>query len=85
MLGHNPKDPLQHSDSGPKRTDRMSNEDTTTRAAELAELILDEVSDADQNWRTVEWCAQELSELASQMLQRATVPADCTPDRSADR
>jgi len=63
----------------------MSNEDTTTRAAELAELILDEVSDADQNWRTVEWCAQELSELASQMLQRATVPADCTPDRSPDR
>ncbi len=61
----------------------MSNEDTTTRAAELAELILDEVSDADQNWRTIEWCAQELSELAAQMLQRATVPiaADSSPDR----
>jgi hypothetical protein len=59
----------------------MSNEDATARAAELAELILDEVSEADQNWRTIEWCAQELSELAAQVVQRATVPADCTPDR----
>jgi hypothetical protein len=59
----------------------MSNEDATARAAELAELILDEVSEADQNWRTIEWCAQELSELAAQVVQRATVPAECTPDR----
>jgi hypothetical protein len=58
----------------------MSNEDATARAAELAELILDEVSDADQSWRTIEWCAQELSELAAQALQRATVPAN-SPDR----
>ena len=59
----------------------MSNRDTTARAAELAELILDEVSDADQNWCTIEWCAQELSELAAQMLQRATLPAKSSPDR----
>jgi hypothetical protein len=59
----------------------MNDADTTARAAELAELILDEVSDADQNWLTVEWCARELSELATQVLQRASVPADCTPDR----
>ena len=59
----------------------MSNEDVTARAAELGELILDEVSEADQNWHTIEWCAQELAELAAQVIQRATVPADCTPDR----
>jgi len=59
----------------------MSNEDVTARAAELGELILDEVSEAEQNWHTIEWCAQELAELAAQVIQRATVPADCTPDR----
>ena len=59
----------------------MSDEDATARAAELAELILDEVSEADQNWRTIEWCAQELSELAAQVVQRATVPADSSPER----
>ena len=59
----------------------MGNEDATTRAAELAELILDEISETEQNWPTIEWCAQALAELASQVIQRATVPADCTPDR----
>jgi type II secretory pathway predicted ATPase ExeA len=63
------------------KTDRMSDEDTTARAAELAELIVDEVSESDQNWHTIEWCAQELSELAAQVLQRATVLADSPPDR----
>jgi hypothetical protein len=57
----------------------MSNKDATARAAELAALILDEVSDADQNWCTVEWCAQELAELSAQVLQQATVPADSSP------
>jgi hypothetical protein len=80
VLGHNPKTCSSTVIPDPK-ADRMSNEDATARAAELAELILDEVSEADQNWRTVEWCAQELAELAAQVVQRATVPADCTPDR----
>jgi hypothetical protein len=80
VLGHNPKTCSSTVIPGPP-TNRMSNEDLTARAAELGELILDEVSDADQNWHTIEWCAQELSELAAQMIQRATVPADCTPDR----
>ena len=80
MLGHNPKTCSSTVIPDPK-TDQMGNEDTTARAADLAELILDEVSDADQNWRTIEWCAQELSELASQVLQRATVPANSSPDR----
>ena len=80
MLGHNPKTGSSTVIPDPK-TDRMSNEDATARAAELAELILDEVSEADQNWPTIEWCAQALAELAAQVIQRATVPADCTPDR----
>lgn len=42
----------------------MASEDPTTRAADLAELILDEVSSVDQNWRVVARCARELAELA---------------------
>jgi hypothetical protein len=80
VLGHNPKTCSSTVTPHPK-TNRMSNEDVTARAAELGELILDEVSEADQNWHTIEWCAQELAELAAQVIQRATVPADCTPDR----
>jgi hypothetical protein len=80
VLGHNPKTCSSTVTPDPK-TNRMSNEDLTARAAELGELILDEVSEADQNWHTIEWCAQELAELAAQVIQRATVPADCTPDR----
>ena len=80
MLGHNPKTCSSTVTPDPK-TNRMSNEDLTARAAELAELILDEVSEAEQNWPTIEWCAQALAELAAQVIQRATVPADCTPDR----
>jgi hypothetical protein len=80
VLGHNPKTCSSTVTPDPK-TNLMSNEDVTARAAELGELILDEVSEADQNWHTIEWCAQELAELAAQVIQRATVPADCTPDR----
>jgi hypothetical protein len=80
VLGHNPKTCSSTVIPDPK-TDRMSDGDATARAAELAELIVDEVSEFDQNWHTIEWCAQELSELAAQVLQRATVPADCTSDR----
>ena len=47
----------------------MSHANVTTRAAELAALLLEEVSEADQNWHTIEWCARELTELAAQVLQ----------------
>jgi hypothetical protein len=80
VLEHNPKTGSSTVIPDPK-INRMSNEDATVRAAELAELILDEVSEADQNWLTIEWCAQALAELAAQVIQRATVPVDCTPDR----
>jgi hypothetical protein len=59
----------------------MSNADVTTRAAELAELLLEEVSEADQNWHTIEWCAEELAELAAQVLQRSTGSKCSSPDR----
>jgi hypothetical protein len=59
-------------------TDRKSNEEATVRAAELAEQILDEVSKADQGWRTIERCARELAELAAQAARRAK---GSTPDR----
>jgi hypothetical protein len=48
----------------------MSNEDPTTQAADLAERMLDAVSDADQDWRVVEQCARELTELAARTTRR---------------
>jgi len=39
-------------------------EDCTSRAADLAELILDEISSADQDWRLVASTARELAKLA---------------------
>lgn len=62
-------------------TDRMSHANVTTRAAELAELLLEEVSEADQNWHTIEWCARELVELAAQVLQGATDSERSSSDR----
>jgi hypothetical protein len=54
----------------------MNSEDTIIRAADLAERIVDEVSEADQDWRTIEQYAQELAELTAQVVaQRATGPA----------
>jgi hypothetical protein len=59
----------------------MSNQSVTIRAADLAEQILDEVSEAEQDWRTIERCARELHELAAQVAQRATGRASSAIDR----
>lgn len=59
----------------------MNDANVTTRAAELAELLLEEVSEADQNWHTIEWCAEELADLAAQVLQRTTDSKCSSPDR----
>jgi hypothetical protein len=59
----------------------MNDTNVTTRAAELAELLLEELSEADQNWHTIEWCAVELSELAAHVLQRATGSKCPSPGR----
>jgi len=59
----------------------MNDANVTTRAAELAELLLEEVSEADQNWHTIEWCAEELADLAAQVLQRTTDSKCPSPGR----
>jgi hypothetical protein len=59
----------------------MSNRNATVRAADLAERILDEVSEADQDWRAIERCARELHELAAQVAQRAAGRASPATDR----
>lgn len=41
---------------------QTNSDDATTQAAELAERILDAVSDAEQDWRLVERWARELAE-----------------------
>lgn len=51
---------------------QTNSDDATTQAAELAERILDAVSDAEQDWRLVERCARELAELAASVAPRAT-------------
>lgn len=45
----------------------MAPEDLTTRAADLAERILDEVSSANQDWGAVARCARELADLAGRV------------------
>ena len=60
----------------------MSDKDATIRAADLAEHIVDEVSEADQNWCMIEQCARELAELAAQVVaQQATGPERSSPGR----
>lgn len=70
---------------GPAATSRslnpMSDESTTVHAADLAERILDEVSEAEQDWGTIERCARELYELAARVAQPATAPLSGDPDR----
>lgn len=44
----------------------MCEEKTTVRAADLGERIVDEISEADQDWRAIELCARELVELAAE-------------------
>lgn len=52
--------------------DRMGNENATAQAAELAELILDEVSKADQDWQRIAAWAGELVEVARKAAGRST-------------
>lgn len=42
----------------------MSSSDPTSRAADLAERILDEVSSAHQDWHVIAASARELADLA---------------------
>jgi hypothetical protein len=52
----------------------MSDDEAAARAAELAERILDEVSSADQDWRSVSRWAEQLAELADGMAAVAGDP-----------
>jgi hypothetical protein len=65
----------------PRSLNPMSNRNVTVRAADLAERILDEVSEAEQDWRTIERCAQELYELAARVARPAAAPLSRDPDR----
>jgi hypothetical protein len=49
-----------------------SDAQTTTRAADLAEWIVDRISEADQDWAAIELRARELVEL----LARLTAPGE---------
>jgi ketosteroid isomerase-like protein len=47
-----------------ERVRRLSDEDATARAADLAERIVQEVSEADHDWRAIGRRARELAALA---------------------
>lgn len=53
----------------------MTYEDPTSRAADLAERILDEVSSIHQNWQVVAACARELADLADSVSRGPDPPA----------
>jgi hypothetical protein len=44
-----------------------SNQITTVRAADLAERIVQEISEADQDWHAIELRAQELVEVLGRL------------------
>lgn len=47
-----------------------SNEQVTVRAADLAERIVDEISQSDQNWGAIERHARTLAELVALRADR---------------
>ncbi len=46
-----------------------SDEQTTARAADLAEWIVEAISEADQDWHAIEVRARELAELAARRVE----------------
>lgn len=54
-----------------------SDEQITTQAADLAEWIVDEISESDQDWRAVELRTRELLELVRR--RAATQSVDARP------
>jgi hypothetical protein len=49
-------------------------EQMTVRAADLAERIVDEISQSDQNWRAIERHARKLVELVALQADRQGTP-----------
>jgi hypothetical protein len=58
-----------------------SNTQTTIGAADLAERIVDEISQAGQDWPAIEREAQELLELIARLAAGQAAAADPRPDR----
>lgn len=50
-------------------------EQSTIRAADLAEWIVDQISEADQDWRAIELRARELVELLARLAAARQAPA----------
>ncbi len=53
----------------------QSHEQMTVRAADIAELIVDEISQCDQDWSAIERHARKLVELVTRRSDRQTRPA----------
>ena len=52
-----------------------NHEQMTVRAADLAERIVDEISQSDQNWSAIERHARALVELVARRADRRAKPA----------
>lgn len=65
----------------------MNDAQTTARAADLAERIVDEISEADQDWPAIELCARELVEVvagpAASRSPRPATAVDSVSERTA--
>ncbi|HWY18688.1 MAG TPA: hypothetical protein VNY27_08260 [Solirubrobacteraceae bacterium] len=55
------------------------------RAADLAELIVDEISQSDQDWSAIELHARELLELLARQAAPPRTPARVPDDHGARR
>jgi hypothetical protein len=62
-----------------------SDEQTTDLAADLAELIVDEVSEADQDWRAIELHAREFVALVARRAAGQVVLAPEGPRSDRQR
>jgi hypothetical protein len=59
----------------PRKVPVTGNPQTITTASDLAERIVDEISEADQDWRAIELDARELVELLTRL--RGVSPRQC--------
>jgi hypothetical protein len=57
----------------------------TIRAADLAELIVDEISQSDQDWSAIELHARKLLELLARQAAPPRTPARVPDDHGARR
>jgi hypothetical protein len=65
----------KHMFCAPRETTLTGREQTTIRAADLAERLVDQISEAGQDWAKIELHARELLELVAKLRSMSSQPA----------